>query len=112
MTNKATIVGSGLTGPLLSILLAKKYNIDVDTTREELRFLRVHSSLSKSFTLTLSGECQFSSQDKATQKKYQTEIARQMKTYDDTAKKYRIPLLSIDTLTPVDSQVRKAFGGK
>jgi len=57
-------------------------------------------------------QIQFSSQDKATQKKYQTEIARQMKTYDDTAKKYRIPLLSIDTLTPVDSQVRKAFGGK
>jgi len=57
-------------------------------------------------------QIQFSSQDKATQKKYQTEIARQMKTYDDTAKKYRIPLLSIDTLTPVDNQVRKAFGGK
>ena len=57
-------------------------------------------------------QIQFSSQDKAMQHKYQTEIARQLKTYDDTAKKYRIPLLSIDTLTPVDSQVRKAFGGR
>jgi len=44
--------------------VALKYNIDVDTTREKLSFLRVHSSLSKSFTLTLSGECQFSPQDK------------------------------------------------
>jgi len=57
-------------------------------------------------------QIQFSSQDKAMQHKYQTEIARQLKTYDDTAKKYRIPLLSIDTLTPVDNQVRKAFGGR
>lgn len=56
-------------------------------------------------------QIQFSSQDKAMQHKYQLEIARQLKTYDDTAKKYRIPLLSIDTLTPVDIQVRKAFGG-
>ncbi len=56
-------------------------------------------------------QIQFSSQDKAMQHKYQAEIARQLKTYDDTTKKYRIPLLSIDTLTPIDSQVRKAFGG-
>lgn len=56
-------------------------------------------------------QIQFSSQDKALQHKYQLEIARQLKTYDDTAKKYRIPLLSIDTITPVDNQVRKAFGG-
>ncbi|WP_114327347.1 DUF58 domain-containing protein [Candidatus Colwellia aromaticivorans] len=57
-------------------------------------------------------QIQFSSLDKNTQQKYQTEIARQLKVYDDTAKKYRIPLLSIDTLTPVDSQVRKAFGAR
>ena len=56
-------------------------------------------------------QIQFSSQNKAMQHKYQAEIARQLKTYDDTAKRYRIPLLSIDTLTPVDNQVRKAFGG-
>lgn len=56
-------------------------------------------------------QIQFSSQDANTQQKYQAEIAQQLKTYTDTAKKYRIPLLSIDTLTPVDKQVRKAFGG-
>jgi len=56
-------------------------------------------------------QIQFSSQDKTTQHKYQAEITRQLKTYDDTAKKYRIPLLSINTIEPVDSQVRKAFGG-
>ena len=55
-------------------------------------------------------QIQFSSSDQKMQKKYQSEIARQLKTYDDTAKKYRIPLLSIDTLLPVDQQVRKAFG--
>lgn len=56
-------------------------------------------------------QIQFSSSDKKMQEKYQEEIARQLKTYDDTAKKYRIPLLSINTLIPVDNQVRKAFGG-
>ena len=56
-------------------------------------------------------QIQFSSQDANTQKKYQAEIARQLKTYADTAKKYRIPLLSIDTLAPVDKQVRKVLGG-
>ena len=56
-------------------------------------------------------QIQFSSQDKSTQEKYQQEITKQLKTYADTAKKYRIPLLSIDTLTAVDQQVRKALGG-
>ena len=44
--------------------VALKYNIDVDTTREKLKFLRVYSLLTKSFTLTVTGECQFSPQDK------------------------------------------------
>lgn len=56
-------------------------------------------------------QIQFSSKNKKTQQKYQQEITRQLKTYADTAKKYRIPLISIDTLTPVDSQIRKALGG-
>jgi len=56
-------------------------------------------------------QIQFSSQNKVTQNKYQAEIARQLKTYADTAKRYRIPLLSIDTVTPVDKQVRKLLGG-
>ena len=34
--------------------------------------------------------------NQATQQKYQDEITKQLKTYADTAKKYRIPLLSID----------------
>ena len=50
--------------------------------------------------------------NRTTQKKYQEEITKQLKTYADTAKKYRIPLLSIDTTSAVDQQVRKAFGGK
>jgi len=56
-------------------------------------------------------QIQFSSQDRETQQKYQAEIARQLKAYTDTAKKYRIPMLSINTITPVEKQVRKALGG-
>lgn len=59
-----------------------------------------------------SKQIQFSSQDKKMQQKYQAEITRQLKAYDDTTKKYRIPLLSINTISPVDWQVRKAFGGR
>ena len=59
-----------------------------------------------------SQQIQFSSQNKTTQKKYQQEITKQLKTYADTAKKYRIPLLSINTTSAVDQQVRKALGGK
>ena len=57
-------------------------------------------------------QIQFSSQNKTTQDKYQAEITKQLKTYSDAAKKYRIPLLSIDTLSDVDQQVRKLLGGK
>jgi len=56
-------------------------------------------------------QIQFSSSDKVTQEKYQAEIEQQLKNYDDMAKKYRIPLLTIDTISPIDTQVRKAFGG-
>lgn len=56
-------------------------------------------------------QIQFSSQNKTTQDKYQTEINKQLKTYSDAAKKYRIPLIAIDTLTDVDQQMRKALGG-
>ena len=56
-------------------------------------------------------QIQFSSKDQLTQKKYQAEIEKQLKTYSDTAKKYRIPLLSVSTLLPVDQQLRKALGG-
>lgn len=56
-------------------------------------------------------QIQFSSEDKTTQKKYQIEIEKQLKAYSDTTKRLRIPLLSIDTLSPVDQQLRKALGG-
>ena len=39
-------------------------------------------------------------------------IEKQVQNYEVITKKYRIPLLTIDTLSPVDKQVRKALGGK
>jgi hypothetical protein len=33
-----------------------------------------------------------------------------MSLYADTARKYRIPLISVNTMTPVEQQLRKAFG--
>lgn len=56
-------------------------------------------------------QIQFSSQDKKTQEKYRIEINKQLKTYSDAAKKYRIPLIPIDTLSDVDKQLRKVLGG-
>lgn len=44
--------------------VALKYNIDIDKTCKKLSFLRVYYLLSKSFTLTHTGECQFSPQEK------------------------------------------------
>ena len=55
-------------------------------------------------------QIQFSSDDSHTQKKYQKELARQINLYADTARKYRIPLISVNTMTPVEQQLRKAFG--
>lgn len=57
-------------------------------------------------------QIQFSSQNPDTQKKYQQVIEKQVQNYEVITKKYRIPLLTIDTLSPVDKQVRKALGGK
>ena len=33
-----------------------------------------------------------------------------MNMYADTARKYRIPLISVNTIAPVEQQLRKAFG--
>jgi len=55
-------------------------------------------------------QIQFSSTHKHVQKKYQEEIARQLESYVKAAKKYRIPLIEIDTITPVEQQLRKALG--
>jgi uncharacterized protein (DUF58 family) len=55
-------------------------------------------------------QIQFSSEKKQIQKNYETEIARQLESYVEAAKKYRIPLIEIDTITPVEKQLRKALG--
>lgn len=55
-------------------------------------------------------QIQFSSENKHVQKNYQTEIARQLESYVKAAKKYRIPLIEIDTTAPVEQQLRKALG--
>ena len=55
-------------------------------------------------------QIQFSSDNKQVQKKYEAEIARQLESYVKAAKKYRIPLIEIDTISPVEQQLRKALG--
>jgi uncharacterized protein (DUF58 family) len=55
-------------------------------------------------------QIQLSSKDRHTKEKYQIELERQMSLYADTARKYRIPLISVNTMTPVEQQLRKAFG--
>lgn len=55
-------------------------------------------------------QIQFSSEQKHVQKKYEAEIARQLESYVKAAKKYRIPLIEIDTISPVEQQLRKALG--
>lgn len=55
-------------------------------------------------------QIQFSSQDKHINSKYQTSLEQQMSKYDDMARKYRIPLIPITTVIPVDQQLRKALG--
>ena len=57
-------------------------------------------------------QIQFSSEKKQVQKNYQAEITRQLESYVNAAKKYRIPLIDIDTITPVEQQLRKALGHK
>ena len=56
-------------------------------------------------------QIQFSSDNKKIQKNYQDEITRQLDSYVKAAKKYRIPLIEIDTIAPVEQQLRKALGG-
>ena len=55
-------------------------------------------------------QIQFSSTDERTREKYRVELAKMLNTYDDVARKYKIPLLSIDTLSPVEQQLRKVLG--
>jgi len=55
-------------------------------------------------------QIQFSSEKKQFQQNYQAEITRQLESYVMAAKKYRIPLIEINTITPVEQQLRKALG--
>jgi len=55
-------------------------------------------------------QIQFSSLESKIQEKYQAKIAEQLVRYTNTTRKYRIPLLNISTILPVEQQVRKAFG--
>ena len=54
MIKKATIVGSGLAGPLLSILLAKKYNIRVSMYERNTDIRKAASYSGRSINLALS----------------------------------------------------------
>jgi len=55
-------------------------------------------------------QIQFSSQDKNIHAKYQTSIEKLMSQYEEMARKYRIPLIPITTMVPVEQQLRKALG--
>jgi uncharacterized protein (DUF58 family) len=55
-------------------------------------------------------QIQLSSKDNHTKKKYRMELDRQMNLYADMARKYRIPLISVNTIASVEQQLRKAFG--
>jgi uncharacterized protein (DUF58 family) len=55
-------------------------------------------------------QIQFSSSNKDIQKKYQAVIEDQLSRYTNTARKYRMPLISIETVSPVVQQLRKALG--
>ncbi|MGL1957178.1 MAG: DUF58 domain-containing protein [Colwellia sp.] len=55
-------------------------------------------------------QIQFSSSDKKIQQKYQSVIEEQLTRYAKTTRKYRIPLISINTVSPVEQQLREALG--
>ncbi len=55
-------------------------------------------------------QIQFSSQDKGVQQKFEDKLSDKLSEFTRTAKKYRIPLISIDTVSPVEVQLRKALG--
>lgn len=57
-------------------------------------------------------QIQFSSTDEAIRRKYQENLHQLICAYQDFAKKYRIPFLPFDTVTPVEVQLRKALGAK
>ena len=55
-------------------------------------------------------QIQFSSLTSSIQNAYSKAMQEQLARYSETAKKNRIPLITIDTLEPVEAQLRKAMG--
>ena len=55
-------------------------------------------------------QIQFSSQNEDVQQKFKSKLTDKLTKFTRTAKKYRIPLISIDTMRPVEIQLRKALG--
>lgn len=55
-------------------------------------------------------QIQFSSDNSKTQAEYELKLAEQLSEYAKAAHKLRIPLLSIDTISPAAQQLRKAMG--
>ena len=54
MNNNVTIIGSGLTGPLLSILFAQKYNIKSNMYERNTDFRNSNNYSGRSINLALS----------------------------------------------------------
>jgi uncharacterized protein (DUF58 family) len=55
-------------------------------------------------------QIQVAADELSIQEKYQNDLAVQLEQYANVARKYRIPLIPIDTIKPVEKQMRKAFG--
>jgi uncharacterized protein (DUF58 family) len=55
-------------------------------------------------------QIQFAADEHSMQQKYQEDLQVQLRQYANVARKYRIPLIPINTIEPVEKQVRKAFG--
>ena len=55
-------------------------------------------------------QIQFSSEKKKIHQQYQNQVEQQMGRFVETSRKYRIPLISINTIEPADLQLRKALG--
>ncbi len=56
-------------------------------------------------------QIQFSSADSSIHSKYRNLFESQISDYERVARKYRIPFISLDTLSPVGKQLRKSLGG-
>lgn len=55
-------------------------------------------------------QIQFSSNDRQTQEKYVQDLEQELSAYKSSMKKNKIPTVHIDTINPVEQQIRKAFG--